>query len=122
MRLEIFVFVHNNAYLKRLYNMFNKKYFYGDLPDIVVGYATTKQFKSNRVKRGTCAFTSYDDEKHTKAVAIVIHTHPGKSMAHIKSDLIHEIAHVAHPRADHGKAFQDEMKRLAQAGAFEGIW
>ncbi len=116
------MFIHNNAYLKQLYNQYNKKFFYNSLPDIIVGYATTKQFKSNRVKRGTCAFTSYNDKKHTLATAIVIHQHDKKSMAYIKADLIHEMVHVAFPRANHGKVFQEEMKRLAQAGAFEGIW
>ena len=114
--------VYNNAYLKSLYNRYNRQFFDGKLPDILVGYATTKQFKKHRVKKGTCAFTSFDDETHTKPTAIVIHYFTGKSMAYIKMDLFHEIIHVANPRADHGKVFQDEMKRLASLGAFDGIW
>ena len=117
-----FVFVYNNAYLKSLYNKYNKQYFDGSLPDIVVGYGTTKQFKEHRVKKGTCAFTSFDDETHTKPTAIVIHYFHGKSMAYIKMDLFHEMTHVAKPRADHGDVFNEEMLRLANSKAFYGIW
>lgn len=40
--------------------------------------------------------------------------------------LLHEMAHLKlwrkNPRHQHGKIFQEEMQRLALAGAFRGIW
>jgi len=32
------------------------------------------------------------------------------------------MAHISKPRAEHGKVFQEEMKRLANAGAFQNVW
>jgi hypothetical protein len=116
------VFLQNNSYLKRLYNEYNKKYFYGKLPNIVVGYVTTRQLKRDRVQKGTCAFTSFDPKVRTMPIAIGIHFDRSKSMTYIKADLLHEMAHVANPRANHGLVFQKEMKRIAQAGAFVGVW
>ena len=115
------MFVHNNTYLKRLYNSYNKQFFGGKLPDILVGYATTKQFQRHRVKKGTCAFTSFDDDTHTKPTAIVIHYFPGKSTLYIKADLLHEMIHVSKSRAEHGNVFKKERRRILLAGAFDNI-
>ena len=116
------MFLQNNSYLKRLYNQYNKKYFDGRLPNILVGYVTTRQLKQARVKKGTCAFTSFDPKFTTIPVAIGIHFNRSKSMTYIKADMLHEMAHVANPRANHGPVFQKEMKRIAQAGAFIDVW
>lgn len=36
--------------------------------------------------------------------------------------LYHEMCHISKPKAWHGKEFDNEMLRLAQAGAFSHIW
>jgi hypothetical protein len=118
---ETSVRVYNNSYLKSLYNKYNRQYFDNKLPDILVGYATTRQFKTHRVKKGTCAFTSFDDTKHTKPTAIVVLYFPGKSMLYIKADLLHEMVHVSKPRAEHGKVFKKERRRILLLGAFDSI-
>ena len=115
------MFVYNNSYLKSLYNKYNRQFFDGKLPDILVGYATTKQFKKHRVKKGTCAFTSFDNDLHTKPTAIVVHHFDGKSMLYVKADLLHEMVHVSKPRAEHGKVFKKEMSRIISLGAFDNI-
>ena len=115
------LYVYKNSYLKKLYNQYNKKYFGGKLPDIVVGWATTEQFVEHRIAKRTCAFTSLDQEKPTRPTAIVIHRSENKSMLHVKTDLLHEMVHVAHMRADHGPVFKAEIRRLVNEGAYDGI-
>src|SRR6266704_3601735 len=43
-----------------------------------------------------------------------------------KITLLHALCHLAlwpkHPRSQHGKLFQDEMKRLANENAFRNLW
>ncbi len=43
-----------------------------------------------------------------------------------KLTLFHELCHLAlwpkHPKSQHGKPFQQEMQRLANAGAFRNLW
>jgi hypothetical protein len=113
--------MRSDPYLKRLYNQYNKKYFGNQLPKIKVHYASPAQFVKRKLGKTTCAATLYD-ENH-KPVAIVIKKFKRKAYGYIKSDLLHEMVHVALPfRVDHGPRFQAEMLRLAMAGAFEKVW
>lgn len=115
-----------NAYLKTLYNRYNKKFFEGKLPDIILGYATgaelKKSLKEKRSKEVLCAVTYFDEEHTTIPLSIVLNKEAHKYVADKKATVLHEMAHVSKPRAGHGKVFQEEMKRLAQAGAFSDIW
>ena len=108
--------------LKRLYNEYNRKYFSGKLPSIEINFITPGQMKKFfGLNRATCAVTCFK-EGTTETVAIYISRNFLKCWRYVRADLLHECVHVAHPKADHGKVFQDEMKRLAMRGAFEDVW
>jgi hypothetical protein len=112
--------LRSHTYLKQLYRQYNKRFFNNKLPnDISVGFAAPTEFKKSGLGKYTCAVTLFEKRK---PVAIFINRFTGKGWAYIKSDLLHEMAHVAHPRAQHGPVWQAEMKRLAAIGAFKGIW
>ena len=107
-----------NRELKTHYRQYNRKFFDNSLPDITVGYA--------EVSKGHAAeFVSYENGTYA------IHIHP--LIKRLKLDnyslllLVHEMAHCklrnapARVRCGHGKIFQDEMKRLANLGAFKDL-
>ena len=74
--------------------------------------------------RSTCAVTYFFKDR---SPVVVVRKTKTSNMRHIASDLLHEMAHIAKPNADcedqtpHSE-FQNEMKRLAKAGAFQNIW
>ena len=111
--------MRSHPYLKRLYRQYNRKYFGGQLPNICVRFGNAQAMKQAGVPRGTLAATLLSNGK---PYAIVIRDYANKSWRYIKADLLHELVHVAHPRADHGPVFENEMKRLANLGAFKGVW
>lgn len=111
--------MRSNPTLKKLYKEYNRRFFAGKLPDICVRFGDAKAMKAAGVPKGTCAVTLLNG---SKPYAIVIREYQHKGWGYIKSDLLHEMVHVARPRANHGKVFQNEMKRLAAANAFVGIW
>jgi len=114
--------VQSNPYLKRLYNQYNKKYFSNRLPNLPLLFVTPGEMKKYfGVNRGCCAITCFK-QGTTEPVAIYVSLNCHKSWRYVKSDLLHEMFHVARPRAEHGKAFEDEMMRIAKLGAFAGIW
>lgn len=58
---------------------------------------------------------------------IVIRKTATSNMRHIASDLLHEMVHISKPEADcedkkPDSVFQKEMKRIANAGAFQNVW
>jgi SprT-like family len=109
----------SHPHLQRLYRRYNRKYFGGRLPTIYIQFLAPGQFKKNGLGRATCAVTCFEDGS---PVAIYISANRLKTWRYIKADLLHEMCHVAHPKAQHGPAFENEMKRLAAAGAFKGVW
>jgi hypothetical protein len=112
--------MQSNRSLKRLYNQYNKKFFGNKLPNITVGFASPGELLKQGLGKKTCAVTLFD--KH-QPIAIYVKRYKRKEWPYIKSDLLHEMAHVALPfRVNHGPRFQAEMLRLAQAGAFKKIW
>ena len=112
---------HRSSWLKKLYNQYNKRYWAGKLPDLEVGYMTTAQVSRYRIDKKTCAFTTFDDKVHTKPLAVIVILHEHKAIPHSKVDLLHEMCHVAKPRATHGKVFKQEVRRIAALGALDEV-
>lgn len=108
-----------SSYLKGLYNFYNYKYFNNELPKGTKLFFTYKIGKSKSIEKSDCASTYFFADKPP---VILIQRVKAKKMRYVVADLLHEMVHVAKPRADHGKVFQQEMKRLANAGAFMNVW
>lgn len=116
-----------SSYLAKLYNHYNREFYDGRLPNGVKLYYAPKLDKVNTKDgkhRSTCAVTYFFVDKPP---IIVIRKTPASNMRHRASDLLHEIVHVAFPKADcedqnQSSVFQKEMKRLAKAGAFLNVW
>ena len=108
-----------SSYLKGLYNIYNRRYFNGKLPEDTRLYFVPKIGKSKSAEKSNCAVTYIYAEGPP---AILIQKTKFKSMRYVVSDLLHEMSHLSKPRADHGKVFQGEMKRLADLGAFKEVW
>jgi hypothetical protein len=116
-----------SSYLAKLYNHYNREFFGGRLPKGVKLYYAPKLDKVNTKDgkhRSTCAVTYFFVDKPP---IIVIRKTPASNMRHRASDLLHEMCHIARPKADceiqnQSSAFQQEMKRLAKAGAFQNVW
>ena len=106
--------------LRRWFTEFNKKWWNGMLGD---GAEIEVYFGTCEGDHGMYAYCEdYADEK-VEGFEICIDqlwvTHDRIA----KKWLLHEMAHVAvHPYPWEGIIFQNEMKRLALAGAFKGIW
>lgn len=104
--------------LRRWYRAFNVKWWAGELPeDVEVFFGTCEK------DHGMYAYSEdYLDEKVSGFELCVDHRWVDDDRI-AKWWLLHEMAHLAvMPFAGHGDVFQNEMKRLAQAGAFKGIW
>jgi len=103
--------------LEQLYAEYNDLYFGGGLPTIPVKWG--KVHKSHAAE-----FVTYEDG----TLAIVISPKLKTYTCWAYLTLIHEMAHVKlrNFKGDdgdlHGPKFQREMKRLANAGAFNGLW
>lgn len=108
-----------SSYLKSLFNFYNYMYFHNSLPKGTKLYFVPKIGKSKSIAKSACATTYfYTDEPPV----VIIQRTKTKSMRHVSADLLHELCHISKPRAGHGKVFQKEMKRLAEAGAFQNVW
>ena len=108
--------------LRKLYREYNRKYFGNKLPKIHLDFVTPAQMKKFfGVGRACCAITCFK-KGTTTPVAIYISQNRYKSWRYVKGDLLHELCHCARPRADHGPAFEEEMRRIAAMGAFKDIW
>jgi hypothetical protein len=110
--------VQSNPYLKRLYRFYNKKYFNGELPDIWLIFGQARVWKKARLGKRTCAATFFEDGH---PIGIAIRYYETKNFGYIRADLLHELIHVARPKAGHGRAFKQELRRLMMAGAFDDI-
>jgi hypothetical protein len=116
-----------SSYLAKLYNLYNQRFFAGNLPEGVRLYFAQKLDKVDTrdgKHRSTCAVTYFYKEGPPK---IIIRKTATSNMRHIASDLLHEMVHISMPNADcenrnHNSVFQKEMKRIANAGAFNQVW
>lgn len=97
--------------LRRLYLGFNRKWFNGELPnDTVVIWKPVPTIWN--------AYTTREDGRFLIALCPSIIAFP----KYHKLVLLHEMCHVKHWRSTHGVKFQNEMLRLAQAGALRKLW
>lgn len=116
-----------SSYLAKLYNHYNREFFGDKLPyGVKLFYAPKLDNVDTRdgKHRSTCAVTYFYKDAPPK---IVIRKTATSNMRHLASDLLHEMCHIAKPKADcedkdPRSVFQKEMKRLAKEGAFQNIW
>lgn len=102
--------------LAALYKQYNQQFFDNGLPIIPVRWAKTP--------RGVAGYFWMEE---ADKMSIVIHPLIRKwgLRRYAKLILLHEMAHVKlrnRKIQDHGRIFNNEMKRLANAGAFENLW
>lgn len=104
--------MRSDRQLRRWYRDYNRRYFGGRLPvDTVCYYSTVDHCY------GDCACDA--------AGRFTIRVNPDITSRRCsrRFTLLHEMAHVAvWPRRTHGKYFDSEMLRLANAGALKGLW
>lgn len=101
--------------LQFLFVEYNQRFFDNDLPDMPVRWIKTP--------RGVAA------EFWTNNGEMGINIHPlfrkWGLLRYVKMLLIHEMAHAKlrnRKIQDHGRVWNNEMLRLANAGAFYGLW
>lgn len=98
--------------LRRWYREYNRRFFGGALSDDVdILYAPVE---------GCCA-----DVDNCPAHDFVLRINPAYAInvGFVRLALLHEMVHIKlWPCQTHGAAFQREMKRLAAADAFRGLW
>jgi hypothetical protein len=98
--------------LKRWFREYNRKHFDGALPaNTICVYQTIEGAHGTCIRGGDSIF--------------VIRINPDfpRCRAKRRFDLLHEMVHVKlWPSISHGKAFDAEMLRLANAGALKGLW
>lgn len=100
-----------NADLKWWYRRYNRRFWGGRLPAADIRFA-----RIDSSCLGQCIVFDGIPE-------IRIATGIRKWTKVCKTTLLHEMVHVALPRrVEHGPRFEREMRRLASAGAFEGLW
>ena len=96
--------------LKRIYRSYNRRFFDGQLPDAFIWW---------EVPAGAYADCQLIDGVWRVRINPSLAGWP--SIA--RWSLLHEQAHIKlHPNRNHGRKFQQEMLRLAEAGAFVGLW
>lgn len=111
--------MRSHPWLKKLYRQYNRKYFGNKLPnDIFVVLGQSYEWRVARVSKNTSAVTFI---KGGKPLGIMVRWYKNKGRSYIKTDLLHEMIHVAHPRAGHGPVFKREVRRLAALGALDNL-
>lgn len=101
----------SHAELRRAYRDFNRRYFADKLPaDCDVYFAPAQE-----------AYAIAQNENGEWSIQI--DTKYAIDARMWKLALLHEMTHIAcWPNLSHGKRFQGEMLRLAQAGALARLW
>lgn len=111
--------------LKRWFRVYNRRYFQSSLP------AATKVLWAEEIQEDLGATTDDPSTAHTMAATDVSRspTPPEIYLNRrilpfwkvVRATLLHEMAHVAKPRAGHGAVFDAEIGRLWEMGAFKGL-
>ncbi len=98
--------------LTLLYATYNRVYFNGELPVGVRVVFETLPNEMGETRKTGDTFTIYIDPSPNKSPRVAAMT------------LFHEMVHIKLYGKDfnHGPAFQAEMQRLADAGAFRDLW
>lgn len=104
--------------LKYWFDKYNSKWFGGELPsNILIYWEPPPSAYAN-----TCPVFEVDHGQFCIKVDPAVKGIP----FYWRQLILHEMVHVKfwskHPRHLHGKMFQEEMKRLANDGAFKPLW
>lgn len=105
--------------LQTCFDAFNAQWFRGELPACAVKWATIG-------KDGASGdYFHYLDEnktpfRHTIRIDKGLKTYPRLAQVILLHECVHLKLHKT--KTDHGKGFQNEMKRLARCGAFKDLW
>lgn len=106
------VSVLSDRQLIRWYREYNSKWFSAELPDeIDILYAPVEG--------------CFADVTPCRAQEFILRIDPrfAHDSATVRMTLLHEMVHIkVQPYRWHGVRFQEEMQRLANAGAFKGLW
>ena len=104
--------------LKKIYDTYNRKFFNNQLPrDTQIGYNDEIEGKHG------LTLGIEDEETHHRFFIIYISPTTHTDMGQKRLTILHEMCHVRlHPLTNHGREFQEEMKRLAMRDAFKEIW
>jgi predicted SprT family Zn-dependent metalloprotease len=102
----------SDSQLRRWYRDYNRRFFGGALPaDADVFYAPIDGAHGDALGESNGEFTL----RINPACAIDLRV--------VRMTLLHEMAHLKlWPYRTHGPRFEQEMQRLAVAGAFKGLW
>lgn len=105
-----------NAELRREYNRYNRKYFRGRLPKLMVHFTKMpKYYLGLSTYVGRPSGGSWAEIEISK----VLKCWPKLT----RCVLLHEMVHVSLPQqVIHGSKFEKGMRKLAKAGAFTGLW
>lgn len=103
-----------NKQLRGWYLRYNRRYFNNELPrDLATVFVPIPD------NMGGCVFQFKG--AHREFIAIDEQTKDWDLL--VRFTLLHEMVHIKLPnRCGHCKHFDDEMLRLAHAGAFKGLW
>lgn len=112
-----------------LYAAYNKRYFGGNLPPVDIEMIDTR----DKDYFGQCSESGQPKYRTAKRMPrqparfkIHLAKWTKKSPKILAMTLLHEMVHVKlwdiPGIVDHGHRFDKEMKRLARAGAFNGLW
>jgi hypothetical protein len=104
--------LYDDKKLIKLYREFNREYHADELPDDIDVFWSSEGmsecYGSVWTEDGEW-YLQIDPELHI-------------SMRQAKFTLHHEMAHIASGDMTHGWQFQQEMRRLADLGAFRALW
>ena len=105
----------SDAQLRWWYSRYNRAYFRGRL-------GMPYRIRFGNASDGNIAETTFlGIGKTSEVVEILISRRVQWSLRLSLAALLHEMIHVARPRAEHGEGFARERRRLFREGAFDGL-
>lgn len=109
--------MQSDRQLKNWFNKYNRQFFSGELPDVVVFWEPAA---------GAHAVTCPVFEVADNVFEIKLDPALKGVPSFWKIVLLHEMCHVAiwrkHPKHQHGKVFQQEKDRVYALGALRHLW
>lgn len=111
--------------LKSLYRVYNYKYFNNQLSDsAVVRWATVEEMRKKSVMFGLDGRYYSEEEMPNGRALILIDPSLRKRKRQMHMTILHEMNHpfTESERGIHGVGFEAGMLRLANMGAFKGLW
>lgn len=112
--------------LRRVYRVYNRRYFRGKLPkNFPVRFAAARHFSHRGIYGHLVYPIDVRKQLRPQSGAIFVREGLREFPAVVAMTLLHEMVHLklAGRRCqDHGRLFTREMKRLAARGAFSAWW